>query len=106
MNKRHHKYFVNKRYKKKKERLYEMTKNWYPQPVYYENVDVIWDSPYSLKNVQIIKNEHTYLKRAYKGQGFTSLKKLGNRRLRRNNKLESYKGSQYKKTFDLWWEYI
>ena len=106
MRKHHHKYFVNQRYKKKKERLYEMTKNWYPQPVYYKNVDVVWNAPYSLKDVKIVKNEHSYLKRAYKGHGYTDLKKTGNRHLRRNNKLESYKGCQYRKTFDLWWKYI
>lgn len=106
MYKSHHKYFVNQRYKKKLKRTYEKTKNWYPQPAYYKNVDVIWNSPYSFKNVQIIKTDNTYLKRAYKGHGYTDLKKAGNRYLRRNNKLESYKGNQYRKVFDLWWKYI
>lgn len=98
MNKKN-KYYRDKRYKHKLKKLNEQDLS-YPAPVYYIT------EKYN-------KNEHRYedvkkpyYTRIYKGRHYTKLKRYSHKKFRRTNKSELYQGNQYRKDFDLFWEWL
>lgn len=58
-----------------------------------------------VKGVGYIENPKPYYIRYYKGKGYTRLKKISNRKVRRDSR-NLYHGNQYRKLYDLWNEYI
>lgn len=50
------------------------------------------------------KKEQRYV-RYFKGNGYTYLKRLSNRKVRKKN-IEFKKGNHYRKVFDVWWNWI
>jgi len=87
------KYYRKKKYKQHLERLAD-TGRYFPCGAYRVDADGYWvDDP----------NQTVYIKREYRGRISSTLKKIGNRQVRR------YKGyipnnGGYKKVFDFWWE--
>ena len=68
----------------------------YPKPAYY--VDEIEDKRY-----HYIKNPKPYYKRLYRGKCSPYLKRISNRKIRRN-KEEMSNGWYCHRLFDFWWE--
>jgi hypothetical protein len=96
---RPHKRAREKRSKKRLIKLYDKTKQWYPSVVNYVEERYTGDGHY-------VPVKKPYYTRAYKDNSYTSLKAIGNRRVRRSKVELPKKGNSYKKLYDLWNEYI
>ena len=101
-----HKYFRNKKYKKKLQRLIEDNTNTFIAPAYWKNVVYDRQRPYSWRKPRIIFTESSYIKRFYKGKSYTRYKRMVNRSFRRNDKLASYNHNEYRRARELQYLWI
>lgn len=94
IRKHQHKYFRNKKYKKRLKHLYDSLH--YPSSV--EKV-----TGHYIRGGKFIPAKKAWYRRLYRGQRSKYLKRLSNRAVRR------YKGNlqhgDYRRVFDFWWEY-